>query len=486
MPARPLYFRISGTRPGLSVPGYIFEEGLSNVEIVDSNLEGTGLGTPKVTHCKFARTNLRQASLAGAAVVSTHFEDCGLELADFSGARFEKCGSKTWTSRRRSAAAGPSNPASCTASFSGGKTPVRAPRSSSSTVRWSIATCTSSRPSGIHVKGCKLSDIAVEWMGVALLEAEGAQFERCSFRGLRAPRASLAGAKLRTCMLGDADLRGADLKGARLEEVDFQPRACLQGGPHRHGDTRRSPARLESGFYAGDLSEGVYLDPEVVRYGGPERCRSARGRHREHGSVPRRSARREARRWPAREGPLHARVPRMSGAARTRRRGCDHGPGARRSGASRAALGPSSLAAGCRSVQRRKEEPPKPWRPDSAFHIAGQGSGSLTVEWERGAIPRRQRSRPGDVAARTDPAGRPSPSCSAWRPRRDGPGRPFDKYYTQTPTHLWIHDLETGGLREIVADRGEPAGVRDACARRGAAAAPHPGRARRRGASSSA
>ena len=34
-------------------------------------------------------------------------------------------------------------------------------------------------------------------------------------------------------------------------------------------------------------------------------------------------------------------------------------------------------------------------------------------------------------------------------PRRDGPGKPFDEYYAQTPTHLWVHDLATGGLREI-------------------------------------
>ncbi len=33
--------------------------------------------------------------------------------------------------------------------------------------------------------------------------------------------------------------------------------------------------------------------------------------------------------------------------------------------------------------------------------------------------------------------------------RRDGPGRPFAEYYTQTPTHLWIHDLESGSLEEI-------------------------------------
>src|SRR5438045_1823071 len=33
--------------------------------------------------------------------------------------------------------------------------------------------------------------------------------------------------------------------------------------------------------------------------------------------------------------------------------------------------------------------------------------------------------------------------------RRDGPGRPFDEYYTQTPTHLWIYDLDSGALEEI-------------------------------------
>jgi Tol biopolymer transport system component len=34
-------------------------------------------------------------------------------------------------------------------------------------------------------------------------------------------------------------------------------------------------------------------------------------------------------------------------------------------------------------------------------------------------------------------------------PRRDGPGRPFEEYYTQTPTHLWIYDLDSKSLQEI-------------------------------------
>ena len=42
-------------------------------------------------------------------------------------------------------------------------------------------------------------------------------------------------------------------------------------------------------------------------------------------------------------------------------------------------------------------------------------------------------------------------------PRRDGPGRPFDIYYTQTPTHLWVHDLDSGSLVEVATrDRLAP------------------------------
>src|ERR1043166_921660 len=33
--------------------------------------------------------------------------------------------------------------------------------------------------------------------------------------------------------------------------------------------------------------------------------------------------------------------------------------------------------------------------------------------------------------------------------RRDGPGRPFEEYYTQTPTHLWVYDLDKDSLSEI-------------------------------------
>jgi hypothetical protein len=34
-------------------------------------------------------------------------------------------------------------------------------------------------------------------------------------------------------------------------------------------------------------------------------------------------------------------------------------------------------------------------------------------------------------------------------PRRDGPGKPFEIYFTQTPTHIWVHDLVQGSLAEL-------------------------------------
>jgi len=42
-------------------------------------------------------------------------------------------------------------------------------------------------------------------------------------------------------------------------------------------------------------------------------------------------------------------------------------------------------------------------------------------------------------------------------PRRDGPGRPFDEYYTQTPTHIWSYDLVSDSLVELCTrDRMAP------------------------------
>ncbi|MFN8708675.1 MAG: serine/threonine protein kinase [Planctomyces sp.] len=54
----------------------------------------------------------------------------------------------------------------------------------------------------------------------------------------------------------------------------------------------------------------------------------------------------------------------------------------------------------------------------------------------------------------------PGPSFSDGRrviflsmePRRDGPGKPFAEFYTQTPTHIWAHDLIDGSLKELCTE----------------------------------
>ena len=62
-----------------------------------------------------------------------------------------------------------------------------------------------------------------------------------------------------------------------------------------------------------------------------------------------------------------------------------------------------------------------------------------------------------DFAVSGQSTWQPGPSFSdghrviflSMEPRRDGPGRPFEEFYTQTPTHIWVHDLNDGSLNEL-------------------------------------
>lgn len=47
--------------------------------------------------------------------------------------------------------------------------------------------------------------------------------------------------------------------------------------------------------------------------------------------------------------------------------------------------------------------------------------------------------------------------CLSMEARRDGPGKPFEEYYTQTPTHIWAYDMPTRQLVELCTkDRMAP------------------------------
>jgi hypothetical protein len=122
---------------------------------------------------------------------------------------------------------------------------------------------------------------------------------------------------------------------------------------------------------------------------------------------------------------------------------------ARREFLARACLLPAftGLASGPRAVTACGEAPRR-----SRFFFTSQGKTGL-VDADGGSLRYFEFDKPGQA---TWQVGATFPDARrviflSMEPRRDGPGRPFEEYYTQTPTHLWVHDLETGSLEEICA-----------------------------------
>lgn len=93
---------------------------------------------------------------------------------------------------------------------------------------------------------------------------------------------------------------------------------------------------------------------------------------------------------------------------------------------------------------------PKPAASGNQFFFTSQGKTGLAnaeskqLRWFDFTIPNQATWQPGSIF----PDGRRVVFLSM-EPRRDGPGKPFEEFYTQTPTHIWIHDLQSGALDEI-------------------------------------
>ena len=113
----------------------------------------------------------------------------------------------------------------------------------------------------------------------------------------------------------------------------------------------------------------------------------------------------------------------------------------------------AAFGGGLRSLARAGEAPPQ-----GRLFFTSQGKTAL-VNRDGTGLKYFNFDKPGQASWQpggTFPDGRRVIFLSM-EPRRDGPGRPFDEYYTQTPTHIWIHDLESGSLEEICAkDRIAP------------------------------
>ena len=107
------------------------------------------------------------------------------------------------------------------------------------------------------------------------------------------------------------------------------------------------------------------------------------------------------------------------------------------------ALGPVAAAAGCRSLVPSGTGGRQRLFFTSAGKtclVAADGSGLRPMEFD---VPGQATWQPGPPFSDGNRV-----MFLSMEPRRDGPGRPFEEYYTQTPTHLWVHDLDRGGLTE--------------------------------------
>ena len=110
-----------------------------------------------------------------------------------------------------------------------------------------------------------------------------------------------------------------------------------------------------------------------------------------------------------------------------------------------ASLGPLGAAVSCRSPALIS-----PTRsPARLFFVTGgqtvlmnaDGTGRRVLEFD---VPNQATWQPGGFFADGHRV-----LLLSMEPRRDGPGRPFEEYYTQTPTHLWTYDLDSGSLQEV-------------------------------------
>ncbi len=111
-------------------------------------------------------------------------------------------------------------------------------------------------------------------------------------------------------------------------------------------------------------------------------------------------------------------------------------------------LGCLATSAGCSRLKVSEKQSKEAKQPRLFFTSAGKtclihadGSGLETLEFD---VPNQATWQPGPFLSDGKRV-----IFLSMEPRHDGPGKPFDQYYTQTPTHLWLYDLDRKALTEI-------------------------------------
>jgi uncharacterized protein YjbI with pentapeptide repeats len=186
---------------------------MDSADLHSANLEGAFL-----TKASFQGADLRWARFAGALLQQANFRRANIEEADFSRANLEG------------------------ACLSGLK----------------LARATFN---GANLAKADLSKCDMEYMELPAAELGGADLEGALLTGSSMPRANLGNARLRQCGLADIDWERANLRNADLTNASFHlgsSRSGLVGSPIASEGTR-------TGFYTDDFTEQDFKSPEEIR-----------------------------------------------------------------------------------------------------------------------------------------------------------------------------------------------------------------------------
>ena len=253
------------TAPGnyrVHLQGYRFAERLQDLQISFADLSGAKIEAG-ADSTGFQDCSLRESRIRGI-VASCTFTRCKLGRADLRLATFQDCCFRKLGIPRGSISRETSFIRCAFTDVSFGALRGIRPVSFTSC---HLAACQLRElaAAGLSLDECRLRDISLEGCSVPRLIAHEAAFRLCNLEGLRSEDADLSRTLFERCILSGASLRGADLRSAQLIQVDFQ------GGPGSRSGLTALPTRTDalhgskSGFYAQDISEGVYLDPEILR-----------------------------------------------------------------------------------------------------------------------------------------------------------------------------------------------------------------------------
>jgi uncharacterized protein YjbI with pentapeptide repeats/energy-coupling factor transporter ATP-binding protein EcfA2 len=231
---------------------------LDRANLEGANLAGANLCGSSLEGATFVRADLSRASLPQVRSQRARFESAHLVTANLIRANFDRAfflGADLTDARLLEASLVGADLRSTKlegADFSGADL---------SEAKLNRLTLVSARFTGTRFTGADLSRCNLEGMRLPGAVFADAELGKALLTGSHMPGADFRGARLRSAGLAEIDWEGADLRGADLREAAFHlgsSRSGLVGSPIASEGSR-------TGFYTDDWSEQDFKSPEEIR-----------------------------------------------------------------------------------------------------------------------------------------------------------------------------------------------------------------------------